>query len=407
VPDLPKPTITPFTHQNALMNHTQSASAHFKCAANYYQHACYPQAIQHYLAGLEVDSTHTEIYADLAKAYEMAGCWARALACLERVLRTAPDSATALRRQDRIREEQKTYQALIDDIGLNFDPPQAFLLQSENKTIKRKYFRLTYDETIPPKALWVICQLIKRTYHEVGSLFRYCPRQVVSIAIEDVSQLSPSANRSLPQWASASYDGQIWLNYCAYGAPDFGILLALIRHEWVHFVVDTIAKRQCPVWLNEGLAQIIARPMMSHERQHLRRANQKNQLQPFHTLDKPFAQIAPDRRRLAYLQSTAIAETLIQQFGISQIRKLLHQIGGGMQPEMAIWKTFGKTMVEITAAWKVKLMRSDAGCQSPIDNGEFRNAQPAQHNNHGKTRYCYHHPRWFRWIQLLSRRFHP
>jgi hypothetical protein len=389
------------------MNHTHPASAHFNRAANHYQHACYPQAIQHYLAGLAVDSTHTEIYADLAKAYEMAGCWDRALACLERVLRAAPDSPTALRRKARIREEKKTYQALINDIGLNFDPPHSFLLESQNRTIEQKVFRLTYDETIPPKVLWVICQLIERTYHEVGSLFRYCPRQRVSISIEDVSQLSPSESRSLPKWASASYDGQIRLNYCAYGAPDFGTLLALIRHEWVHLVVDTIAKRQCPVWLNEGLAQIIARPMMPHERQHLQRANQKNQLLPFHALDTPFSKIAPDRRRLAYLQSTAITETLLQQFGISQIRKLLHQIGGGLQPEMAIWKTFGKTVVEITAAWKVQLMRNDAGCPPRIDDEKFRNAQPAQQNNHGKTRHCHHHPRWIRWIQLLSRRFHP
>ena len=57
------------------MNQAQFALAHFNHAANYYRQACYVQAIQHYLAGLKVDSTRAEIYADLAKAYEMVGCW--------------------------------------------------------------------------------------------------------------------------------------------------------------------------------------------------------------------------------------------------------------------------------------------------------------------------------------------
>ncbi len=343
------------------MNQAQFALAHFNRAANYYQQACYVQAIQHYLAGLKVDSTRAEIYADLAKAYEMVGCWDWALACLDFALRLNPNYSTAQRRKARIFEEKGIYESLIAKINLDLEPSRSFLREHQVRSrtnlppvIEREFFVLKYEDTIPSKVLWVICQLIERTYHQVGDIFQCYPPHKVSISIEDISRLSTSQSRSLPHWAAASYDGSIRLTYCAYGEPAFGILLALIRHEWVHLLVDRLTKRQCDTWLDEGLAQVVARPMMSFERQQLRIASQKKQLLTPRELKKPFSQMASNRRRLAYLQSTAIVAYLIQQFGVSQIRKLLRRIANGKPTDVAIQTTYGRTVDEIVLASTVE-----------------------------------------------------
>ena len=72
------------------MSQRQAAFAHFNRAANLYRQVCYAQAVQYYLAGLEVDPMCVEAYADLAKAYEKLGCWNQAIESLETALRLRP-----------------------------------------------------------------------------------------------------------------------------------------------------------------------------------------------------------------------------------------------------------------------------------------------------------------------------
>ncbi|MBI1924792.1 tetratricopeptide repeat protein, partial [Candidatus Poribacteria bacterium] len=83
----------------------QLALTYFNRAANYYRQACYAQAVQHYLAGLQFDPVCVAVHADLAKAYEMLGCWNQALDCLNTALQLRPDDPIALRRKKRILEE--------------------------------------------------------------------------------------------------------------------------------------------------------------------------------------------------------------------------------------------------------------------------------------------------------------
>ena len=151
----------------------------------------------------------------------------------------------------------------------------------------------------------------------------------------------------MPRWASGCYDGGIRLAYCAAGEPVLSILYALLRHEWVHLLVHHVAHGHCPVWLDEGLAQSIARPMFESERRDFQQAGQMNRLLPFALLNKPFNQLSTKYRKLAYIQSTAVAEFLIQQFGFPKIRKLLHQLGNGTPIAIAIEHVFGCGLTEI------------------------------------------------------------
>lgn len=346
------------------MNQRQLALAHFNRAAKYYQKAIYVQAVQHYLAGLRIDATRAEIHADLAKAYEMLGCWNRALKSLETALRLRPGYPTALRRQRRILEEQAVYSARQDQLDLNREPPfqhqqmQRDSLQCESSvstssTIEHSRFTLTCPDTTPQRTVSAICYLVEQIYHEVGEMFQCYPHHPIPISIEDASLLSYSAlNRTLPAWAAARYNGGIQLIYRP-GNTGFGILSTLICHEWVHLTVDLLSQGQCPKWLEEGLAQTIARPLMNFEHEYLLNARRNQQLLTIDVLRKPFHQLDSEQRRLAYLQSSAIVEYLIKQFGISRIREFLNRIGNGKPSEIAIQKAFGKTPDEIVASWQL------------------------------------------------------
>ena len=369
------------------MSQSQAAFAHFNRAANLYRQVCYPQAIEYYLAGLEIDPMCVEAYADLAKTYEKLGCWNQAIESLETALRLRPGYPTALRRKERILEEKSVYDSLTDELNLALDaadqqqPTDTVRVEHARNgggilKIEHEFFTLTSRRTIPQDVLLVVSQIIERIYHEVGEVFQCQPQHKVPVFIEDAKQMDTSrvetpvysttspvevgnhtlfSDASLPHWAVACYDnGSIRLTYRPYSDSSIGVLYALIRHEWTHLLVNLLAKGRCPNWLDEGLAQFIARPLMNSEKMHLQQASRDKHLLPLHLLQKPFRDVPEEQRRLAYLQSYAITKYLIQQFGFAALRDVLKHLGDGESTDAACQEVFGETEEEIVAASNVE-----------------------------------------------------
>ena len=348
----------PFLIEAVYLNHTSSlALSHFQQATFNYGQACYVEAIQHYLAGLRLGAArHHYIYADLAKAYEMVGQWDKALACLDVALQLCPDSPTALRRKARILDEKACYDALICLDDFRDPPPQEFLerLQDEPTTppkqiVNSEFFILTCHSVMEPQTVWNIYRLIHQTHAELGEMFGCYPIAPVHISIMNTNGVAASES-ALPKWAGGCYDGSIHLVYCAAGEPVLGILYSLLRHEWVHLLIHCLARGHCPIWLNEGLAQSIARPMFQSERLELEHAVKKKSLFSFAELSEPFSQLPAKSRKLAYIQSAAIAEFLIQHFGFLKIREMLHELSDGTPIENAVEQVCEQTLAEIPLA---------------------------------------------------------
>ena len=343
---------------------------HFNRATDCFQRGRYVQAIRHYRNGLAIDAPRAEIYADLSKSYEMVGRWDDALGCLEDALKLRPDHPVALRRRERIQEEKQVYESLIHGRDLNLEPTDDFLVEYTNTDfcprIRREHFILECDDTIPLKTSWFLCQLIEQISHELGELLQCYPPREVSIVVEDIElrdeeeiQEHIPANSTFSFSGVSDYGGHIRLTISVYEEPNPGLLLALIRHEWVHLLVDLLTDRQCPAWFNEGLAQILARPLMKFERMRLRQAHCKSQFLPFDELQQQFGSMSPDRRRLAYLQSTGFMEYLIHQNGMPQIYDFLRCIGNGVTPEVAFQQFFGGTDETMMDMWKEVIERGE------------------------------------------------
>lgn len=326
------------------------AMSHFQQAAVFYQQARYVEAIQYYLSGLEHDKSRYHIYADLAKAYEMVGKWEQALACLDIAFQLCPDSPTIIRRQARIREEKKFYEKLVAETDLFDHPSTKFIRTLQNKdleipqrTVEDEFLKLTVEPPFMPRTLWHICQLIVKTYKEVGTKFDCFPNRRILISI--INSYDTSAQTDLPSWAGGCYDGHITIKYCADGEPELGVLLTLIRHEWTHLLVDHLTHGSCPVWLNEGLAQTIARPLFSYEKHVLQQADKESTLPTLSELNQPLSDFSTSRRKIAYLHSAAIVSAMIDVGGFHSIRKLLRKIDNGMPVEIAMKRIYGRGII--------------------------------------------------------------
>ncbi len=321
------------------------AISYFQQAATYFQNARYVESIQHYLMGLKYDKGRHYVYADIAKAYEMIGNWEQALVNINVALQLSPNSTTALRRKVRITEEKIYYESIVSELDLNNNPPSDFAntIHVDNKTTSRTevefgIFKLYLEPGVLLHTLWNICQLIDKTYIDVGTYLDCFPSQQVSISI--VNTHSVSSREYLPQWAGGAYDGQIHLQYCTDEEPELGVLYTLFRHEWTHLLIDILTRGNCPEWLNEGLAQTIARPLFTFEKRSLDQAKKDNSLPTLIELDKPIAELTNSQRKIWYLQSAAIVADMIDKGGFSSIQKLLSLLGNGIPITAALHATY-------------------------------------------------------------------
>lgn len=347
---IPKPLRSHYYINKFVRKKSSLALSYFQQAATCYRETRYVESIQNYLLGLEYDTSRYYIYADLAKAYEMVGQWDQALSSLDHALRLCPNSSTIKRRKSRITEEQKYYQSIIEQLDLIREPPTNFspILQSDKCTRSQLEFNTTAYKLIVEPAIdstifWYIYQLIELTYNEIGSYLNLYPDEKIKITITNT--YGAQLHADVPNWVSGVYNGEIHIFYCSDGEPELGIIYTLFRHEWTHYLVDLMTNGNCPIWLNEGLAQVISRPLMSFEKQSLVQADKNGILPTLSDLNRPFSEMSSSDRKIAYLQSAAVVSDMIDKTDYKSIQNLLQQLGNRVPIETALEQTFGETCI--------------------------------------------------------------
>ncbi len=126
-------------------------------------------------------------------------------------------------------------------------------VQQNSASFTSIHFSLTCDESFSEQWAEELLEHLEEAYEAVGSHLNFYPSQrsqVIVLQTEDFRNV-----HDLPEWAGGVYDGKIRLPVPASSVrPSF--LRSAIRHEYTHHVVYLLAGGNCPIWLNEGLAQI-------------------------------------------------------------------------------------------------------------------------------------------------------
>ena len=341
---IPDPLRSHYYMNKLVRNKSSLALLYFQKASTCYRQARYVESIQNYLSGLAYDTSRYYIYADLAKAYEMVGKWEQALDNLDIALRLCPHSPTIKRRKSRIIEEQEYYQGVIKQLDLVREPPSDFspILQSSRYPrpqleLNTETYQIIVEPAIDSITFWYVYQLIELTYNEIGTYLNQYPDEKIRITITNTYGAQFQAD--VPNWVSGVYDGQIQIYYCTDSKPELGVIYTLFRHEWTHLLVDLITQGNCPIWLNEGLAQVIARPLMTFEQKTLAEVNKNGKLPSLSDLNQPFSELSSSDRKIAYLQSAAVVADMIDQTDYISIQNLLQQLGNGIPIETALKQT--------------------------------------------------------------------
>jgi tetratricopeptide (TPR) repeat protein len=150
------------------------------------------------------------------------------------------------------------------------------------------------------------------------------PSQPVSVVLYTREEFEEITR--LPAWTAAAYDGRIRLPLS--GAPhDEAELDRVLTHELVHAVVATLAGRNAPVWLNEGLATAVEPDGSAGAEAVLTRERAQPSLARLHDtflrLDTPDAEVA-------YAVSARAVRRMTELAGTPAIVSLLGDLGRGV-----------------------------------------------------------------------------
>jgi tetratricopeptide (TPR) repeat protein len=135
-----------------------------------------------------------------------------------------------------------------------------------------------------------------------------------------------------PEWAGGGFDGQIRLPLAG-AAQDLAAFDRVLTHELTHAIVHSIAPRNVPAWLHEGLAMRFESRGAPAQR---RRASAPRGFFPLAALEQGFSRLSLAQAAIAYDESACAAGVLLSRVGSRGLAELLQDLDGGETIDQAI-----------------------------------------------------------------------
>lgn len=191
---------------------------------------------------------------------------------------------------------------------------------SSYEQIESTHFLLRYDGTEAKGLGKEILGTLEASFRDLQLDLDYYPRETIVVLVYSKDAFR-DVTRS-PTWVGALNDGKIRVPVS--GLTDVTPELArLLKHELTHSFVHLITLDRCPVWFNEGLAQLEEGATTATMGTQLTREMTSGRAPSFKALEPSFMKLPEDQVPLAYAKSLAALEYLRETYGMAEIRQLL------------------------------------------------------------------------------------
>jgi len=211
------------------------------------------------------------------------------------------------------------------------------------------FFDLRYQEQIGRSTAFDLIKTLNMARRDVGRDLNYRPRHKIVVLV--YSQEDFAKVRRGPDWVSGIYDGKIRVPF-----PNTSTALATIKptlyHEYTHAIIHDMTNDQCPVWLNEGIAEYQEAKLRPPSLTRLRIAARIDRLVPLAELNAGFKSPDPEVAALAYQQSYSIVQFLVKKYGFYRIRRTLDHLGKDVEFEDAFKQEFRLSVAQLETRWK-------------------------------------------------------
>jgi hypothetical protein len=138
-----------------------------------------------------------------------------------------------------------------------------------------------------------------------------------------------------PAWTAALNDGKlrIPIEGLSTVTPE---LSRVLKHELAHSFIRQATNGHCPVWLNEGFAQMVEPRSASAYRTQLAALFQSGNEPPLQSLETSFIGLNSNQAAVAYIESLAYVEYIRDAYGINRIADIMRNLSEGQSAEESL-----------------------------------------------------------------------
>lgn len=194
-------------------------------------------------------------------------------------------------------------------------------------------FDLTFDPGVDTSFALAILDALESAANQIGAELGLFPEARVPVAIYKRNDFKTVTDS--PDWSGGFYDGKIRLPFGSLKEIT-PAMRGILFHEYAHVVVFELTRGNCPLWLNEGIAEMFGRMQHNRPMPEFGRAARKGTLADFRKLESGFSSLSSGDAALAYQQSYALVNYMVTRFGWHRIKQILAGLGGGMTFEGAV-----------------------------------------------------------------------
>ncbi len=341
---------------------TVTAAAYFIAGKHEMEQTNFSKARTYFETALRFEGQNPTILNYYVALLLRTGNAVEALPYAERAVRVAPDSPDTLailgyaqyasdRNKDAIRSWKRSLQLRPDAQVQRYleKAERDATAESEFTQNESSHFTLKYEGKQTPESLRR--DLVSTLESHYGDLVRdlgVAPRGSIAVilytdqAFFDVTQS--------PSWAGAVNDGKLRIpvNGMNSVTPE---LSRVLKHELAHSFINQLSGGRCPQWLNEGIAQALEPKSLSSRGRRLAQLFKAQQEIPFNALEGSFMRFSPMEAILAYDESLAAVQFIIDTQNMSDLQRILQRLAEGSSTETALRATihddYGRLQSEV------------------------------------------------------------
>lgn len=203
-----------------------------------------------------------------------------------------------------------------------------------NSGIRRSKFLIKSDAPQEAKIVPEILATLEQAFAEYERAFSHSPRDEIHVTIASRENFENMTDA--PQWSGGINQGRIFLPIGGLVVVDDKVT-AVIRHELAHSFIRSLTGSNIPAWLNEGISMHLAGDNLADRMPPLLAAAARSPLPSLRQLESSFTRLSSSSSaRLAYSQALLATECLVQQYGFSDLVRLLDLLAEGVDFETAL-----------------------------------------------------------------------
>jgi tetratricopeptide (TPR) repeat protein len=199
------------------------------------------------------------------------------------------------------------------------------------------HFTLRFEgQQAPAQLRRAILETLEQHYSDLQSQFGDSPRQSVVVVLYP-EETYFDVTRA-PAWSAAVNDGKLRIPLRGLDTvtPD---LARVLKHELAHSFINAMSRGRCPLWLHEGIAQLMEGRSISGSGLALSRAFNSGHFIPLNGLEGSFLTFTTGEAVLAYDEALAVVQYIYETYGMSELVRILQRISEGTSTEAALRAT--------------------------------------------------------------------